>query len=399
MSATQYETLIIIPGWSDGPANNSPDQTDRQSLNEIAMNLDRSWTRSVLLPGFSEPQIIGDITHHVFHIPPDPERHSMLFWGRAKYMVFTHQSLTISFGTCIHEISLVIPRAILDQNHWSFEYLFGRLLMFCGQIEKDTDLEPFRELKEQKEYCWRVKIEHWGQAALISPKNAGIILERFGEQWESCPEPDEGLLTQASYEAEMKELTWATDPDSKHNKLTQSIQEGWAELKSGWKDIRQGGQESIKIRNQTRQETYQSLQRTNQILDDLLAKQGNALIQHPIAHNAAQGSGKQVESTVYHITHRYRYDKPFDTCFKSDRPLLEMKETLYYLMDVAAIMLEEDLCGPLKYDDLSSESICFLLQEYYGFELFPYQDDAVEIDLYYLWSLMRMCRGPILKGN
>lgn len=89
---------------------------------------------------------------------------------------------------------------------------------------------------------------------------------------------------------------------------------------------------------------------------------------------------------VYHITHRYRYDKPLDACVKSDRPLKELKETLYYLIEIAAIMLEEDLCGPLKYDDLSSESICFLLQEYYDFELCPYQDGAVEIDLYYLWE-------------
>ena len=100
----------------------------------------------------------------------------------------------------------------------------------------------------------------------------------------------------------------------------------------------------------------------------------------------SHGWKRRTEPMACHITHRYRYDKPLDACFKSDRPLKELKETLYYLIDVAAIMLEEDLCGPLKYDDLSSESICFLLQEYYDFELCPYQDGAVEIDLYYLWE-------------
>ncbi|MGR3280188.1 hypothetical protein ACSYAD_34615, partial [Acaryochloris marina NIES-2412] len=89
---------------------------------------------------------------------------------------------------------------------------------------------------------------------------------------------------------------------------------------------------------------------------------------------------------VYHITHRYRYDKPLDACFKSDRPLQELKETLYYLMGIAAIMFEENLCGPLQQEELLSESVCFLLQQYYDFELCPYQEGAVELDLYYLWE-------------
>lgn len=101
----------------------------------------------------------------------------------------------------------------------------------------------------------------------------------------------------------------------------------------------------------------------------------------------SHGWKRRTEPTVYQITHRYRYDKPLDTCFKSDRPLQDLKETLYYLMGIAAIMFEERLCGPLQEEDLSSESICFLLQQYYGFELCSYQDGAIEIDLYYLWEL------------
>lgn len=98
----------------------------------------------------------------------------------------------------------------------------------------------------------------------------------------------------------------------------------------------------------------------------------------------SHGWKRRAEPAVYHVTHRYRTDKPLETCFKSDRPLQELKENLYFLIGIAAIMFEDNLCGPLQHEELLSESICFLLQQYYGFEVCPYQHSAVELDLYYL---------------
>lgn len=219
--AVENEILIVIFSWSDGPKSGpldkpgsysgvieNPDSpisggtigrhdgerysitSESQSLTRMAWNLDRFWTRTIWLPDYSEPQHIYDILHHVSQIPSNPERYSMLFWGRVKYMVFNDQFLTIDFRYPTYEITFVIPREIADQHCWTREYLFGRLLMICGQVEENEDPQPFVLPKYQREHRWRVKIEHWGQTALISPKNATLVLEKFQEHWESCPEPD-----------------------------------------------------------------------------------------------------------------------------------------------------------------------------------------------------------------
>lgn len=219
--AVEDETLIVIDSWSDGPKNgpldkpgsysgvvenpNSPISGDTigrydgerygvtsksQSLTRMAWNFDRFWTRCIWLPDSIEPQHIYDIVHHVSRIPSDFEGNSMLFWGRARYMVFNDLFLRIYFYHGTNEISFVIPREIADQHRWTIDYLSGRLMMVCGQIEDASDAPLFIEQDPPSQCRWQVKIEYWGQTALISPKNATIMLERFQEHWEFCPEPD-----------------------------------------------------------------------------------------------------------------------------------------------------------------------------------------------------------------
>jgi hypothetical protein len=113
--AIENETLIVITRWSDSPKGGLLDKagtysgivedhsspieggtigrhvgdsysliSESQSLTRIARNLDRFWTRSILMPEDSQPQHICDLLLHVSQIHSQLKRHSMLFWGRAK---------------------------------------------------------------------------------------------------------------------------------------------------------------------------------------------------------------------------------------------------------------------------------------------------------------------------
>lgn len=218
--AVENETLIVIDSWSDGPQGGPLDKpgsysgvvdnpnspifggtipqyvgdsysrtSESQSLTRIAQHLDMFLTRSLKLPD-SETQHIYDLLHHVSQIPSNPNSYPMLFWGRAKYMVFGEQFLIINFPFPNYEIAFFIPRDIVQQHGWDRDYLLGKPLMICGEIVENDAPQKYVLEKYQKNYRWRVRIEHWGQIALISPKNATLILEKFQEHWNSFPDSE-----------------------------------------------------------------------------------------------------------------------------------------------------------------------------------------------------------------
>ncbi|MBW4554211.1 MAG: hypothetical protein KME35_24375 [Aphanocapsa sp. GSE-SYN-MK-11-07L] len=129
-------------------------------------------------------------------------------------MIFNDRYLTIEFYNPTHEMTWVIPREIADQNQWTLDSLWGRLMMVYGRLERLDELNPYLPEEYQKEHRWQVKVDHWGQVALISPKNATIILERLQENWQYCPEPDE---VNVGTEWGQANDEWGREPESREH--------------------------------------------------------------------------------------------------------------------------------------------------------------------------------------
>lgn len=95
----------------------------------------------------------------------------------------------------------------------------------------------------------------------------------------------------------------------------------------------------------------------------------------------------------YRIIDSTRYKIPDNLCFTSDKPLKDVKHMIYYILYVGlslqteAIARRDFVIG--SSEEPLGESVCYLLQEFYGCELMAYQNFSIPIDLYCLWNWSR----------
>lgn len=248
--AIEDETLILIPNWSDGPLgrslNNSgatytgvtenPDSpiaggsigryigesyslvSKSGSLTRIAQNPDKFLCRAIQLPDYPEPRLIREILIHVSDVTKEHDDASKLFWGRAKYVTSDQHYLRINFYHKTHQIAFWIPSQVAKQHRWTPESLWGRLVMVAGQLEPHKNYSSLNKESFQSSPIWRVRIEHWGETALISPKRASLVLEKNNENCEYTPEPDDPVasLGESDERVERRESECAPQSRSTH---------------------------------------------------------------------------------------------------------------------------------------------------------------------------------------
>ena len=92
----------------------------------------------------------------------------------------------------------------------------------------------------------------------------------------------------------------------------------------------------------------------------------------------------------YRIIESTRYKIPDNLCFTSEKPIKDVKQIIYYILSVGsklqieAIARRDFVIGTSE--EPLGESVCYLLQEFYGCELIAYQNFSIPIDLYCLWN-------------
>ena len=92
----------------------------------------------------------------------------------------------------------------------------------------------------------------------------------------------------------------------------------------------------------------------------------------------------------YRLIDSTRYKIPDNLCFTSEKPLKNVKQMIYYILYVGSKLRMEaiarsDFAIGTSEEPLG-ESVCYLLQEFYGCTLMAYQNFAIPIDLYCLWN-------------
>jgi len=229
------ETPIIISSWSDDPKEELLDTpvgenyslTSRRAyLARIAQQLDKFLYRAIQLPGYTEPISIREVLVHVSDVTAEHSGTTKLFWGRAKYATLDKHYLRIDFYYRSHEIAFWIPSQIAKQHRWTPNWLFGRLVIVAGHLEQRKNCSNSRNLTFQADLRWRVRVEHWGQIALISPRNASLVLQKNNENLEYTPEPDEADSGEGRSDEQVKSWEFGSDDCQSRNMWGDSRETG-----------------------------------------------------------------------------------------------------------------------------------------------------------------------------
>lgn len=87
----------------------------------------------------------------------------------------------------------------------------------------------------------------------------------------------------------------------------------------------------------------------------------------------------------YRLIESTRYQIPDNLCFTSEKPIRDVKQMIYYILYIGS-KLRMEAIARRDFDVGTSEeplgeSVCYLLQEFYGGELMAYQNFSIPIDL------------------
>ncbi|NJM67636.1 MAG: hypothetical protein HC851_19175 [Acaryochloris sp. RU_4_1] len=159
------------------------------SLFLMGSRIERYLGQDIQFPGSNTPVPFIDVFIHSYDIKGERVNGPIIVWGLIKEIHPSEGYLDFNFEYESHNVIFKIPQEIIKRRFWEDDYLLGNLLMVTGEIEVRENQYLTSNDSSSVKNSWIVRVEYWGQAAIITSSHASNLILRDGRSWEDVSSP------------------------------------------------------------------------------------------------------------------------------------------------------------------------------------------------------------------